>query len=232
MIQPTPFSKFRSVAGEFIIIVGGVLVALLVDEWRGVRADRALETQYVHRLREDLAWDIENSEEFEAILATKASVLQDLLSDDPIRRLNEHENLIEDLIYSNFKALPANRTSTFQELQSTGNLHLIRDLELRGRISQYYLGYDHISGVLASPSGEYRELVSQAIPADAIQAWRLDGISPEPSALEEGVRVLLGLPNLKGAANSELGYTAGLVFYLRDFKLQATGLLAELEEPS
>ena len=222
-------SKLRSVAGEFFVIVAGVLVALGVDEWRENLADQALEAEYLQRLRTDLESDTANFAWFERVLEAKESVLLDLKSDDPIRRLQGHENLIQDLVYSDFKALPSSQASTFRELQSTGNLKLIRDINLRGKISRYYLGFDHISAILATPSGDYRRLLSESIPGELINGWRLDNTPPDPGALERGLRTLLALPNIGGAVNAELAYTTGMAYYLGDYEASARALLEELD---
>lgn len=49
--------KAKRLLSEFVIIVFGVLAALGVDEWRGIRQDRLAERQYVQRLIADLVRD-------------------------------------------------------------------------------------------------------------------------------------------------------------------------------
>ena len=99
------FGRARSLAAEFLIIVAGVLVALAVDQRKESVADRALEAHYLQRLSADLASDTASFSEYQTILETKASVLRDLVSEDPRSRLFERENLMADLVHSQFKAL-------------------------------------------------------------------------------------------------------------------------------
>ena len=228
MPQTPRSGRARFVVGEFLIIVAGVLVALGVDQWRGSMADRALEARYLQRLGADLASDTASSGEYQIVLETKASVLRDLVSSDPLSRLLERENLMADLVYSQFKALQTNRATTFQELQSTGNMKLIQDLGLRGRITEYYMNFDHMSEILSSSPGDYRRLFLEAMPGDLVYAWRLDSIPPHPATLESGIRSLLSEPTLQAAVNAELGYTAALASQQKEFKETAANLLEEL----
>jgi len=228
MPQTRRFGRARSVAGEFFIIVAGVLVALAVDQARENAAERNLEAHYLQRLAADLASDTASFSEYQITLETKASVLRDLVSDDPMSCLFNRQNLMADLVHSQFKALQPNRATTFQELQSTGNLKLIQDFGLRGRITEYYMDFDHMSGILSSSPGEYRKLFLEAIPGDVVYSWRLDSIPPDPPTLESGIRSLLSEVALRAAVNAELGYTAALASTQREFRETAAALLEDL----
>ena len=228
MPQTPRFGRARSLAGEFLIIVAGVLVALAVDQWRESVADRDLEAHYLERLGANLVSDTASFNWYQTVIETKASVLRDLVSDDPLSRLLGRENPMADLVHSQFLSLQPVRATTFQELQSTGNLKLIQDFGLRGRITEYYLEFDHKSEILSSSPGEYRKLFLESIPGDVVYSWRLDSIPPDPSALESGIRSLLNEPALRAAVNAELGYTAALASTQREFKETAAGMLEDL----
>ena len=45
-------------AGEFVVIVLGILAALAVDSWSKDREDRQLEREYLSRIKDDLQWDL------------------------------------------------------------------------------------------------------------------------------------------------------------------------------
>ena len=223
---------FQAPLTQFVIIVTGVLVALAADEWRGTRHDRMLEARYLERLRGDLEWDTANFAGFYNVaLRAKAQLLRDLMANDALTRLMARESLVEDLSYSGFVLLPANRPATFEELQSTGNLSLIRDIELRGLLSRYYSGYDHISRViLARTVGNYRTLLESSLPGTAFYDWRVNGLVPDSSELRLGLQALIASPTLTGAVNAELAYTAAMSFYLRQYHRHAAELLVKLDE--
>jgi hypothetical protein len=232
MTQTKSFRRLRSLLGEFVIIVAGVLAALAVQQWQNAMDDRELEAAYIERLRADLAADTASFAEFDrTYVAAKASVLSDLLAEDPLDRLGERPDLMQDLSYSSFIALPTNRPATFEELQSTGGLSLLRDIELRGAISSYYSGFEHISRILSVPDGDYRQRLSRAMPGNAIYDWRLSSKQPSDAVLREGIMALLREPGLEAAVNSELAYTATMAFYLNSYRLEAVELLARLDGP-
>ena len=157
------FRRAGLLAGEFIIIVVGVLVALAVDQWSQARSDRLLETRYLQRLKADLEFDTTLFARFDSrALSAKAGILRDLLAPDALARLRARPNLVDDLNYSKVVALPTNRPATFEELQSTGRLSLIQDTDLRGALSYYYAGFNHISKILATPFGDYRKRLGGA----------------------------------------------------------------------
>ncbi len=220
----------RSLVGEFVVIVAGVLAALAVDQWKDALDARELESAYIQRLRADLEADTASFAHFErTFLAAKVGVLRDLLARDATLRLGRRPNLMADLSYSSFKALPPNRPATFEELESTGGLSLLRDLELRGAISAYYSGFEHISGILSEPDGDYQARLSRVLPGGQVYDWRILQQEPVREDVIAGIERLLEEPGLEGAVNSELEYTAGMAFYLSRYRQEAAELLLRLE---
>jgi len=205
-------------------------VALAVDQWNTAREDRNREARYIDRLRADLEWDTATFASFERERMTvKMEVLDALLADDAIDRLLARPNLVNDLSWSGFKALPANRPATFEELQSTGDLSLLQDLELRGALSRYYSGFDHISRILSEPDGDYRARLSSSISGQVMRDWRLSDTAPDMSVLRDDLEALVSSPGLQASVNSELSYAASMAFYLHDYLEQAVQLLESLD---
>ena len=228
--EQKPTRSLRSFLGEFVVIMAGVLAALAVDQWVDALDERRLEGAYLQRLHADLVWDTARFGEFErTFVAAKVGVLRDLLADDPLARLGDRTDLLADLNNSSFKSLPNNRPATFQELESTGRLSLLRDVDLRGELSAYYSGFEHISAVMAEPDGDYQVRLGRSLPGDQVYDWRLSDQPPSRGDLMAGLQSMLAEPGLRGAVNSELEYTAGMAFYLDSYKQQATDLLRRLE---
>ena len=79
----------------------------------------------------------------------KAETLEELLTskidfaidDDPVRKMSA-------LTYSTFIGLPSLNSATYQELQSTGNLGLIRNADLRSELTNHYSIYGRIVEIL------------------------------------------------------------------------------------
>jgi hypothetical protein len=231
--QPRRFrlnwGSVRYVAGQFVVIVVGVLVALAVDQWRSDRNDRAREAEYLARLTADLTADTATFSEFLSLLGTKSDVLGALLVDSARSLSNaEPSALMDRLTASGFVALPPNRAGTFRELQTTGNLGLLEDVSMRDALAQYYMGYDHISGVLAASPGSYRLYLWSAIPGDLSYRRRVGDGAVDGTQLANGLATLRRMPDLTRVVNAELTYTAAMTYYLTEYRRIAQNLLTLL----
>ena len=134
MTQP----RLTRLLGEFLIIMFGVLAALAVDEWRTDREHRAAERMYVGRLIADLVVDSSTSARAEQSGANVApridSVLAGLADEAAIRA---RPSLAWPPLAFTYARQPL-RTTTFDELVSSGRLDLIRDDAVRFAIGDHY----------------------------------------------------------------------------------------------
>jgi hypothetical protein len=227
------FSRRRATVlmAEFILIVAGVLVALALDQWRARLQDRSLEAAYVVRLRNDLVTDTSSFRWFSGVLDIKDEVLHELLRDRPPETWKRTPaEQLSHLRYSTFLGLPPVTSATFNELLSTGKVHLLRSGELRGALGEYYAFYSRLTEVLDLLPGDYRSIVWASLPGDAEQAARKDPADLDVAAFHEGVARLRAHPELREAVNHELYYSAGLREYLIAANARAVALLRRLDE--
>ena len=122
---------------ELMIVVVGIYIGLQVDDWNRARQERALEQVYLERLLEDMTgtiadfnanlhWDKDR-------LTTQQLVLDSLRAGE---LAPEDEASFETgIAYAGLHNPIQRRWGTVEELKSTGNIALIRDLELRSAIS-------------------------------------------------------------------------------------------------
>ncbi len=223
--------NWRQAAPEFVIIVVGVLAALAVGQWADYRNDRELEVEYLDRLRVDLRADIQNFTRLERVFETKARIIQDLLDQSVPALLSRNpEELMQDLEYSGYTALPANQSATYNELLSTGRLALVQNVALIDALLHYYKEFELISGILFKPIGDYRLLLYESMPGMLIYEWRLSRTIKNPDDLRRGLETLQSNPGLESAANVEITYSTSLIFYLRQFRQEAEELLKLLDK--
>ena len=133
--------NWRYATGEISIIVVGVLIAITLDNCNDARIARTLEREYLARLAEDLKADTATSVFIGRVLDRKERGLASV--DSVVNRgavLRDTLTFLQTLVSSaNFAwNVPRVRTTTFQELQSTGNLRLLRDPDLRAHVVDYY----------------------------------------------------------------------------------------------
>ena len=211
---------------EFVVIVFGVLAALAVDEWRSARQDRITEYEYLARIRTDIQADIDNFRRLEEIFQSKADTiteLKELPKSDLFAR--DPSKLMEGLNHSSYVALPDSRSTTFDELMSTGRLALIRDVEQRDALSRYYSEFEHISAILFEPVGDYRRLLFETFQPELLERSRLTGNVVKLSEIQSDLESLISHPDFLPAANTEIVYANSLLYYLQLYRKQAEQVL-------
>ncbi len=181
-------SLSRRWAGEFVVIVLGILVALAVDNWSDDRKDRALEREYFSRIKEDLEWDMKEIEEAKRawILQARAATTLLYLLDDPLAEsfptftdsisaidfaVALHEEMDVELgrlvwwVQRNRTFNP--RRGTYDELLATGRITVVDDSVLRAAIIDHYSLIEdsapELPGLGAEQASEsYAELVKKS----------------------------------------------------------------------
>jgi hypothetical protein len=154
--------------GEFFLIVLGVLAALMVDTWIEQRDNNQLTDDYLSRLSDDLEADRRALEYrisfFSSVLSMSVDTLENLSSTEPIGQ--------EDLLAAYYSAeiftfRPI--TNTYEDLQSTGNIGLLGDIDLRLALASYH---SKTSALTDEISQEYRGIVRGIIPFEIQAAIR------------------------------------------------------------
>ena len=169
------FNFGRNFAGEFIVIVLGVLAALAIESWSEDRNDRVLEGNYLSRLQVDLERDLQQIGQARWASFAQARATTTLLFaiDDPLA--GEIPGFTESIKSIDF-TVPATEVisdttmgglvwmakrirsfspsrGTYDELLATGRLLVIDDEQLRSGVINYYS--------LTEGSGELGEWISE-----------------------------------------------------------------------
>jgi hypothetical protein len=125
------------IVGEFFLVVLGVLAALMVDTWIEQRNDDKLRQEYLVRLTGDLEADRRSLEYrisfFTSVHAFGLQTLEKLRSDGPV---DQDAILATYYASENFEFWPIR--NTYEDLQSTGNIRLLDDIELRLALASYH----------------------------------------------------------------------------------------------
>lgn len=128
---------------EFVVIVLGVLVALGVDEWRGVRADRMREAEYYRALVEDLERDLAEYDHALAFIDTSSAATRDVLTVVEGRpRPDGAGSLAEAVRRASWVNYPSVASGTVDELVASGAVRLLRNPELKRDLLAYH---DHVN---------------------------------------------------------------------------------------
>jgi hypothetical protein len=137
---------------EFGVIVLGVLTALTLETgWQRLQ-ESSLEEEYVAAIRGEVAENIillqRNLARVDSTTAGLGVLLESLYDGAPQERQEEVARVLQAATRSSYD-LPLSR-AVFEDLQSTGNLRLIRNTAVRREVSRAYAEMDASMGRLSS----------------------------------------------------------------------------------
>ena len=217
---------------EFFIVVVGIFVGLQVDGWNQARNNRALEQEYLDRLLADTEWNIENFHKLESIFESKAVFINSLRNEPAAEVLrDEPAELLKSLDHSTYISLPSVRMDTFSELESSGRISLLRNVELRAELSSFYADYRLMQEILDEPVGDYKRLIFEIVPGDVFYQFILTD-DPDIDVIREALTRLQADARFEAAANAEVAYAADLIFWLRQHRMLAENIVALIGEPA
>jgi hypothetical protein len=134
---------------EIIVIILGISITLALEEWRDNSREDHLEQIYLKNLKTDIETDLKSLSL--AITATKSLLERgnELLGytrstdNKTVSPSEVHEDVRAILSRPNFISSDA----SFTDLKSSGNLHLIKDIQLKNLLFAYYNETQHIKEV-------------------------------------------------------------------------------------
>ncbi|PHS22520.1 MAG: hypothetical protein COA84_12625 [Robiginitomaculum sp.] len=145
---------------DFIIVVVGVFVGLQVNNWSGQQAENRLEQQYLERLYVDMNGSLQdygrNNGWDERTIASQAIVLKALRSGTLDE--SEREAFALGLVFVGSLNPIRRRWGTVEELKSTGNIAILRDLEIRNMIAAIDADYERSSNIIAVAASQVTQI--------------------------------------------------------------------------
>ena len=142
-------SRFlRYAAGEILLLVVGILIALQIDGWREERQDREQEAYYLERLRAELEFNAAEADRNTGMSELQARFAE-LLLQSLDGELDESQQVewLYALNYLWFLPHPFYDDAAWSELKSTGKLGLIRNRELVERIGMFHSQLSHVESL-------------------------------------------------------------------------------------
>ena len=129
-----------AVVVEVLVVIVGLMLAFQLDRWWEQRGEHAQEAEYVARLIADIKTDIPNIESAIELAGLRREMADLLIAavDDPDAALDRPVEFIASVRQSAFTYSPNLASHTFEDMQSTGNLRLLRQLEIRDSLYDYY----------------------------------------------------------------------------------------------
>ncbi len=219
-----------AVAIEFAIVVLGIFVALQADNWNQGRKDRQLEQVYISRLIDETRANVEILTQHEQIFQEKIQfilALPELPLDGAFER--DPQEFMHQVDYSTYVQIPNLRAETYQELESSGRLALLRDARLRSAIASSLNDYRSVRAVFSEPIGNYRRLLFETLPGRSFYHYRVGRGATDATAVVVSLETFRSDPRFEAAANTEVTYGSDALFYVREFRQRAEDILSLLE---
>ncbi|OIQ36703.1 MAG: hypothetical protein BM563_10330 [Bacteroidetes bacterium MedPE-SWsnd-G1] len=130
---------FRYAIGEILLVMIGILLALQVNNWNENRKNASKEQGYLIGLQNDLENQIERFEVrvpfYTSIIDMSESILNDFTSKESLTDVDSINKKLSFIMYT--QTYP-DYSTTFNDLNTTGNINLISNDSLRSKIISYY----------------------------------------------------------------------------------------------
>ena len=135
--------SWKRAAGELVLIIVGVLVALWIEDWRQARLDRATEIEYLGRMASDVEEDIRDlGNQIQHTEWREGKALDALEFLDGAQPGTAAT--LEAFNIAGFISFFRHNRSTMDDLLSTGRLALLSNKSLVRDINNYYRSTDFL----------------------------------------------------------------------------------------
>ena len=139
LLSENKFNKYLFYAvGEIVLVVIGILIALQINNWNEGRRAEIDERDILQRLQLDLRDDVKVLEyqlDFKKNMIDSYKICLDILSEETIATKEEFMNHFSSILQVGSVQL---NLTTFNNLQTTGQIRLIKSNELADNIVRYY----------------------------------------------------------------------------------------------
>lgn len=152
---------------DALVVIVGIFLGMQATEWNETRKDRIEEEQYLQRLRDDLDLQFDHMK-LRVDYLTVAQKDNELITS--FLRAPEKNTLplgrVLAAFYNSTVIYPFRPISmTYDELISTGKIHLIHDINIRSHIAQYYYESAPLEGAWdVGDDNPYRLYVRSVMP--------------------------------------------------------------------
>jgi len=150
-------------AAEFVVIVVGVLVALGFDSWAADRRDRALESEYLARLLDDVRYDLDELAFVDSISKMGYAVSRRMTAPGATDTMPASEVVAGLLVVANVRVPDLSR-STFEELINSGQIELLQSDQVRRALASYNRTVNELATAWNVVDPELRHWVTARIP--------------------------------------------------------------------
>jgi len=210
---------------EVFVIILGITITLALEEWRDEGKEAELEKVYLANLAADIEEDLRSLH----YAATNTDSLME--RGEEIRQFvrdPEGHSLTSERLNKNVRNLLdrpnfLSHDATFSDLKSSGNLHLLKDITLKGLLFSYYSKADNIHRI---------QDAEQAATINLVAVYFLKWFSMDPSQEAPILQNPGGIKALAGNVEfrNQVGARVAMRRELREQYADATALAEKLQK--
>lgn len=125
---------------DVIVVIVGIFLGMQVTEWNEERKDRAIESSYLKRIAADLETDLDEFKRAIDLGMTRQGYGEFLIAsiENPNLVIEDPSRFISAISRASWTYAPTISDHTYEEMKSSGELSIIRDVNLRTIITRYY----------------------------------------------------------------------------------------------
>ncbi|MDZ7625887.1 MAG: DUF6090 family protein [Ignavibacteriaceae bacterium] len=129
---------------ELLVVVIGITIAFMLENWRQENANKELEQKYLSSLKSDLTSDKKLLGSTISSVEKQSSILGEFVAEIGIGNVSKQkaEEMIPQVLISHGFAP---KQATYQSITNSGNLNIINDYKLIESLASYYNSYDELS---------------------------------------------------------------------------------------
>lgn len=213
---------------EVVVIIVGITITLALEEWRDSGKEKELEKVYLANLAADIEADLQSlhyaASNTDTLIARGEEIHE--FEKDPEGHALTGTRLNQDVRKLLDRPNFLSHDATFSDLKSSGNLHLLKDIRLKGLLFSYYSKAENIHRI--------QEAEQQAT-INLIAGYFLKWFSMDPS-LEApilqnpgGIKALAGNVEFRNQVGARVAMRQELREQYADADKLATTLLEQLK---
>ena len=220
---------FKYAIGEIILVVIGILIALQINNWNQKRLEKRKSIEYHKRIAEELDLKVDN---FKWDSIRGSNITKHLISSVKILekdKISQEEIDTLDFTLKNyFQFVQIDGTlNSFEEIQSSGDLGLIYNQDLRKSINYYIARLSAISKIYNQLSSQVNEttLTDKYIRND-VKLFSETEIKFDPKELKKDKVLINQLSRFAEHWKTKVQFSGRLIFMSKNLKSK---ILTELE---
>lgn len=138
---------FKYAIGEIILVVIGILIALQINNWNENRKNKIAEADYYCRILDDFELNEKLIDETSKLTNNKIKLCEELLLD--LHNLpNDRGEILNKFVLALRQDVFVPSNIAFEDITSSGQLKLLKDLKLKNRLIQHSTFLNNILNLL------------------------------------------------------------------------------------